>query len=370
MGVIAMRRGLMPGFTELATDMELAAHLGTELFGVLIRLAHIAEPSVDIPGSWVVNQTQLELATFLGFSTNKCQRVLTDLAASGAIVKDAGLRLGRGMGSTNARYFIAAVPGLTVPTPRTPTPPQSPRTTRDTSNTDTRNREVNNSVLHSSVLQPSALHSVHSSPAPVWGTPDSTHLMNELNDSSSDDMKTPTSKSLTPIPAPTPTPVGAQTYSPLTTALTRIGWSAPIPTDQDPVLLAAVATWMHGQSRFANKAAYLHTVIKKGELAMFAATMGVTPPVTSPAHSSSGSPVMSSSDFVTYSATYPDWADQVTARAQILATERGCTVRMALLCEAASLIPVPTDTPASSSTDLTHLTSTTRTTHVTNEVTA
>jgi hypothetical protein len=104
---------------------------------------------------------------------------------------------------------------------------------------------------------------------------------------------------------------------------------------------------MHGQTRYANKAAYLHTVIKKGELATFAAAIGVAAPI-SDSTQTLNSHFMSSSDYVALCAAHPDWAELVAARAQEVAAERGTRVRMALLCEVAADIPVPDAISASS----------------------
>ena len=42
--MLSQRTVVPPGFTELASDAELARQLGTPLFGALLRLCHLAEP--------------------------------------------------------------------------------------------------------------------------------------------------------------------------------------------------------------------------------------------------------------------------------------------------------------------------------------
>ena len=126
MAVTSLRRHLMPGFTELAADMTLADLLGTEAYGALLRLCLAAEPSADLPGSWVIVHTQADLAAYLGYSANKTGKLLALLCEAQALVRERGIRLGRGMGATSDRYFVAAVPGLVTPGPAPPgeyTPP-------------------------------------------------------------------------------------------------------------------------------------------------------------------------------------------------------------------------------------------------------
>ena len=109
-----------------------------------------------------------------------------------------------------------------------------------------------------------------------------------------------------------------------------------MPSVSDTALVAAVASWLAGQTGIANKAAYLHTLIGKGDVERFAAERGIARPATS-----EYAPGLSSAEFVQLKRAFPDWAEQVTTAAQQVAAERGCTVRLALLCEVAASIPTP-----------------------------
>jgi hypothetical protein len=118
--------------------------------------------------------------------------------------------------------------------------------------------------------------------------------------------------------------------------LVRIGWTGPMPAVSDTALVVAVAAWLAGQSGIANKAAYLHTLIGRGDVERFAAERGIARPATS-----TPSTGLTSAEFVQLRRAFPQWADQVTAAAQKVAAERGSAVRLALLCEVAATIPTP-----------------------------
>lgn len=309
MAVTALRRHLMPGFTELAADMALADVLGTEAYGALLRLCLVAEPAADLPGSWVVCHTQADLASYLGFSANKTQRLLTVLTDADALVRERGIRLGRGMGATPDRYFVAAVPGLVTPPGPGPRGPVTPL----------RHTVAADAVVKTSALHPRAVQGRIPSRSTGY-VPTGSAGVSELNDDYS---------SHTPEPEPS-------TSGLLATSLARIGWTGPMPRTNDTALVSAVAAWLAGQTGIANKAAYLHTLIGKGDVERFAAERGI-------ARSATGEQAtgLTSAEFVQLKRSFPDWAEQVTAAAQQVAVERGCAVRLALLCEVAASIPTP-----------------------------
>ena len=309
MAVTALRRHLMPGFTELAADMVLADVLGTEAYGALLRLCLVAEPAADLPGSWVICHTQAELAAYLGFSANKTQRLLAVLTDADALVRERGIRLGRGMGATPDRYFVAAVPGLITPPAPGPRGPVTPLP----------HTVAVNAVVKASAVQDRGAQG----PVPSRNAgyaPTGSADVSELSDDYSSD-------AVEPEPS---------TSGLLAASLSRIGWTGPMPAVSDTALVAAVASWLAGQTGIANKAAYLHTLIGKGDVERFAAERGIARPASG--ESATG---LTSAEFVQLKRAFPDWADQVTLAAQQVAVERGCAVRLALLCEVAASIPTP-----------------------------
>lgn len=332
MSLIAIRRGLPPGFTELAADHALAATVGTECFGALLRLAHLATPSADVPGSWVIDHTRQELASHLQVGYGKVAKLLEVLVTAGALAADPGMRLGRGMGSTNTRYFLTAIPGLTAPPPRRPTPsrttgrsaPSAPATpapapailTAVSADGITGHRSSDfgtfeDGGLHSPRLQVSPHEEMERSGR---RNPDT---LSELTDEdSSHDPENNAPNAL------------------LQRNLTRLGWDGPPPAG-DATVIALVAGHLAGRTDLGNRAGYLNRLIRNNDLERYAAERGLVTPAQA-----SGS--MSSADYVRYRDRHPQWADQVRERAEDLAAARGVPVRMALLCEAATEIPLPT----------------------------
>lgn len=352
MTLIAIRRGLPPGFTELAADHDLAAALGTEAFGALLRLCHLASPSADVPGSWVIDHTRADLAAHLGVGYGKVAKLLAVLTETGALVADPGMRLGRGMGSTNTRYFLTAIPGLTAPAPRGPNPDGGRRTTsvpggspqpatdRDagsrvtepssapglavvvSADTTPKKRTSKNGSFENGMVYS---ETVHPSPMEVLGDyrPSESTTVSDLTDeNSSHDLKTPDSSAL------------------LARNLTRLGWDGPPPA-ADPQLVALVAGHLASRTDLANKAGYLNRLIRNNDLERYAAERGLATPATATG-------IMTSAEYVRWRDLDPQWAEQVRAAAEDLAAARSVPVRMALLCEAATGIGAPTAREASS----------------------
>ncbi len=316
-GVVAIRVGTMPGFTELALDAPLAQLLGTENFGALLRLCHLAQPSGDIPGSWVFAHNQVELAAYLGCSKNKVASILKLLCESGALARDRGIRLGRSMGATTDRYFITAIPGLTSPTPPSPGPAtRSPRPISEVSSPII--SRLNNSTLKtSSVNSAPRLSPVASQSAQGLGQ-DQSYLINVISkDLLDDEEKQPNPSQL------------------LKTALARIGWDRDLPQHPDPLLVAQVATWLAHHSDMANRAGYLNTILRNGDLETFAYSKGLI------GNSGSERVGFTSAEYVQLRTQFPQWDVDVQRVAGELAATRGVPVRMALLCEVAATIELP-----------------------------
>ncbi len=316
-GVVAIRVGTMPGFTELALDAPLAQLLGTENFGALLRLCHLAQPSGDVPGSWVFAHNQVELAAYLGCSKNKVASILKLLCESGALARDRGIRLGRSMGATTDRYFITAIPGLTAPTP--PVHPPRERSPQLIPNVLSPSfSKLNNSTLKTTPVknEPELAHTASQTSDGTGGNPN--HLINVISkDLLDEEVKQPNPSQL------------------LKTALARIGWDRDLPQHSDPLLVAKVATWLAHHSDMANRAGYLNTILRNGDLETFAQSKGLT------GNSGSERVGFTSAEYVQLRTQFPQWDDDVQRAAGELAASRGVPVRMALLCEVAATIELP-----------------------------
>lgn len=332
---MVIRPGVMPGFTELASDAVLAQSLGSELFGTLLRMCHVAQPSVDVPGSWVVDLKQTELASFMGVSRNKMIRILDELVTGSMLALDEGARLGRGFGSVNNRYFITAIPGMSAPVPsRTPPQPTTRITPMDVRHgVDPQVRESRFSTVKNRTLKDAT---------PLSGTPQgsapsqsSSYSVTKLQDADNLTNKELLDEPETEQKQRETTVWESDAENPsarMRVALESIGWIGPLPLTQDHHLVTQVALWLSRQD-LANKAGYLNKVIRNGDLASFAASKGIKIPITRAG--------LTSAEFTRLKNLYPDWAALVDEAAQALAIERGVSVRMALRCEVAATIPTP-----------------------------
>ncbi len=318
MGVIAIRVGTMPGFTELALDAPLAQLLGTENFGALLRLCHLAQPSGDVPGSWVFAHNQVELAEYLGCSKNKVASILKMLCESGALARDRGIRLGRSMGATTDRYFITAIPGLTSSAP--PVHPPRDHSPQPIPNVPSPSfSKLNYSTLKTTPMKNKPELAPAASHTGLGSASDPGHLINISNkDLLDDEEKQPKPSQL------------------LKTALARIGWDRDLPQHSDPLLVAKVATWLTHHSVMDNRAGYLNTILRNGDLETFAHSKGLT------GNSSSERVGFTSAEYVQLRTQFPQWDVDVQRAAGELAASRGVPVRMALLCEVAATIELPT----------------------------
>jgi len=315
----------MPGFTELALDAPLAQLLGTENFGALLRLCHLAQPSGDVPGSWVFAHNQVELAEYLGCSKNKAATILRLLCESGALARDRGIRLGRSMGATTDRYFITAIPGLTSPI--TSTPPTHPPRDRPPQLVSDLSSPSLSKLKNTTVKTTPVKNEPELSPVPSHASdgsaPDLGHLINVISKDLLDEEKQQ-----------------PKTHQLLKTALTRIGWDRDLPNHPDPLLVAQVATWLASNSVMDNRAGYLNTILRNGDLETFAQSKGLAGN-TRPGGAGSDLPGFTSAQYVQLRTQFPQWDEHVQQTAALLATERGVPVRMALLCEVAATIKLP-----------------------------
>lgn len=332
---MVIRPGVMPGFTELASDTVLAQNLGSELFGTLLRMCHVAQPSVDVPGSWVVDLKQTDLASFMGVSRNKMIRILNELVTGNMLALDEGARLGRGFGSVNNRYFITAIPGMSAPVPsHTPPQPMTRIAPKDVhQGADLKIRESRFSTLQDRTLKDAT---------PLSGTPQgsapsqsSSYSVTKLQDVYTLTNKELLDESETEQRQRETAPCDSDADQPsarMRSALESIGWIGPLPLTHDHHLVTQVALWLSRQD-LANKAGYLNKVIRNGDLTTFAASKGIKVPITRAG--------LTSAEFTRLKNLYPDWSELVDEAAQALAIERGVTVRMALRCEVAATIPTP-----------------------------
>jgi len=327
--VLTLRPGYMPGFTELALDPHLAQLLGTQNFGALIRLCHLAEPSGDVPGSWVISHSQGDLAQFLSCSRNKVSTILNALCEARALTRSRGIRLGKSMGATNDRYFVTAVPGLTAPEPTTP--PTSKFPLHNPAVPMPNHSMLNNSTLNSVTVKKGTELSLVSSQSGDLPAQDVSHLIKVSNKPLLDDVnKQPETTNL------------------LRQALTKLDWVGDLPDHPNPLLVAQVATWLLNNKPMKNPAGYLSTILRKGDLETFAETLGMS---TRAAGASAAEPEgFTSTEYVQLRDQFPQWEELVQAEAARVSAVRGTPVRMALLCEVAATVALPEQTQVIGST--------------------
>jgi len=128
-----------------------------------------------------------------------------------------------------------------------------------------------------------------------------------------------------------------KTHQLLKTALARIGWDRDLPNHADPLLVAQVATWLASNSVMENRAGYLNTILRNGDLETFAQSKGLV----GNTRVNLDRPGFTSAQYVQLRTQFPQWEEHVQQTAALLATERGVPVRMALLCEVAASIEPP-----------------------------
>ena len=101
--------------------------------------------------------------------------------------------------------------------------------------------------------------------------------------------------------------------------------------------MAQVATWLASNSVMENRAGYLSTILRNGDLETFAQSKGLA----GNTRANLERPGFTSAQYVQLRTQFPQWDEHVKQAAALLATERGVPVRMALLCEVAATIGLP-----------------------------
>jgi hypothetical protein len=307
--MLSQRTVVPPGFPELASDAELAGQLGTVLFGALLRLCHLAEPSRDVPGGWCTTLSADALAAALGVTRKTAAKWCADLVAAGLLVRVDGRRLGRGLGATPTRYFITAIAGLTVPSP-------DPRPTRGSSSRGKVSPEKSAQVI---------AYPVKAAPAvgtPVYARTDSPHPVVDVSSMNThhDD---PT--------VPTPTW--------LTESLRQIGFIGPLPEaitrDVPADKLMRVLEALRTRTGIDSPPRYLNWLLRSGPDAIDA-FLADGPP----ADDTAGEPTMSTAEYVTLSDQFPRWKAAVLADAEQDAAARGIAVDLRVVLRAATALPL------------------------------
>lgn len=305
--MLSQRTVVPPGFPELASDAELAGQLGTSLFGALLRLCHLAEPSRDIPGGWCTTLSADALAAALGVTRKTAAKWCADLVAAGLLARVDGRRLGRGLGATPTRYFITAIAGLTVPSP-------DPRNTPGSSSRGKSSPENNAQVIAYPAIA-----------APAVGTP--VYARAESPDPVVDVSLTNTHHANPDVPAPTW----------LTEALRQIGFIGPLPEtiirDVPADKLMRVLEALRTRTGIDSPPRYLHWLLRSGPDAIDA-FLADAPPSVDSAHE----PTMSTAEYVALSDRFPRWKAAVLADAEVDAAARGVAVDLRVVLRAATAL--------------------------------
>ena len=290
-----------PGFTELASDSELAAQLGPTLFGVLLRLCHLAKPSSDVPGGWCTTAGRDDLAAQLSTSPKTAARWLRDLQAAGLIARVDGRPLGRGLGSTSTRYFLTAIAGLTDPSPNRP------------------------GRFSPGKVSPGKNATVISYPAKASNPSREPSYAREI------------------IPDPVvdvfkSTQDHATTPQWLSSALTSIGFIGALPPDitntVEPATLLRVIEAIKDRDGITSPARYLNWLLRQGPSAIDDFLAGDT-------SSEVEAPVlMDVQDYLQLRAEHPTWDEKVHAEASKLAEQTGARLDLRVILQAAATTPL------------------------------
>lgn len=299
--MLSQRTVVPPGFTELASDSELAAQLGPALFGVLLRLCHLAEPSPDVPGGWCTTAGRDELAQHLSASPKTAAKWLADLQAAGLISRVDGKPLGRGLGATPTRYFITAIPGLTDPSPIRPGRFSPGKVSPG----------KNATVISYPAKNP------HPSPSPAYAREELPDPVVDVSQSTQDQAKTPQW---------------------LTSALSSIGFIGNLPDDitagVDPATVLQVIEAIKTRDGIDSPARYLNWLLRQGPTAI-ADFLGPQASDETP-----GPALMDAQEYLQLRAVNPAWDEHVRAAAQQLAEETGARMDLRVILQAAAATPL------------------------------
>lgn len=306
-----VRHVLEPGVIEA---------IGLEAMGLLCWLTAQASPASDLPGGWVVGVGVREARRILHMGNDKWLRLTGALQAAGLVYVEPGKRFGQGGGSTPNRYWLTYDNTLPSPNPHAPPPRGSQFGHVQTEHPQDGYRHLVSIVDNSQpVAAPSAGTSAHS-----------VHV---------DDGFTSSSKK-----EHVPDVLDAPGF--LVEALQQVGWNAPLPTGVDPLLVTAVARHLSQSGQWQRPAGMLNKLISQGKLHEFALLNNLlsTDPTgtlntfvdTAPAPS-----MMPYAQLTEYQIEFPDWYDQVCIEARRLSADRGISMSMALIREAAASMPPP-----------------------------
>lgn len=306
--MLTSRTVVPPGFPELASDAELAAQLGTALFGALLRLCHLAAPSADVPGGWCTNISADDLAASLGVTRKTCAKWLADLNAAGLIVRVDGKRLGRGLGATPTRYFVTCIPGLTSPDPDPLRPGKISRGKDSRGN----NAQVIAYPVKPRVPSPTVANSGHKFPDPVVAV------------------------------SPMNTQHSGATPRWLTDALSSIGFVGQLPeqivSQVGAEKLLRLVEAVRDRGGIDSPPRYLNWILRSGPEAIDGFLAG-EPLATEQA----ATPLMDGSQYLALSTRYPKWAQQVLDHATALAADDGAKVDARYILTSAALLPISTE---------------------------
>lgn len=298
--MLSQRTVVPPGFTELASDAELAAQLGTATFGALIRLCHLAAPAADVPGGWCTTMGAEDLAAALGVSRKTAAKWLGDLVAAGLLARIDGRPLGRGLGSTPTRYFLTAIAGLTHPGPIGP----------GTSSRGKASPGKDARVIPYPVqpAQPSPGHRTARAKAP---TPvvDVSSLHTDPNE--------------------------AAVPSWLTRALNDIGYVGPLPpgtlNQHEPAVLLRVIEQIRARDTISNPAAYLNWLLRAGPSAV--TDFLADAPQAEPDR-------MDLDEYLRLRGAFPAWDHHVQRLAATKAAETGVNLDLKVILQVAAVVDV------------------------------
>lgn len=299
--MLSQRTVVPPGFTELASDSELSAQLGPTLFGVLLRLCHLAEPSPDVPGGWCTTAGRDELAQHLGASPKTAAKWLADLQRAGLISRVDGKPLGRGLGATPTRYFITAIPGLTDPSPIRPG----------------RFSPGKLSLGKNATVISYPAKSPHPSPSPTYAREELPDPVVDVSQSTQDQARTPQW---------------------LTGALSSIGFIGNLPADitasVDPATVLQVIEAIKDREGITSPARYLNWLLRQGPTAVADFLAGdPNSEIETPA-------LMDTQEYLRLRAEHPAWDEQVHATASELAKQIGAPLDLRVILQAAAATPL------------------------------
>lgn len=308
--MLSQRTVVPPGFAELASDAELAAQLGTQLFGALLRLCHLAEPARDVPGGWSTTMSAEDLATALGVTRKTAAKWCADLVAAGLLARVDGKRLGRGLGATPTRYFVTAIAGLTVPSP-------------PSGNTPGR--------FSPGKVSPGKKAQVIAYPAHAGRAPQPVALVESPSPDVVVDVlleKTQHTDPDAPVPAW------------LSEALRQIGFVGQLPAasaELPPDVLMRVIEAVRTRSGITSRPRYLNWLLRAGPSSIEAFLADEPSPEEERAE-----PLMASEEYVALSAQHPQWRETVLARAGEEAAAQGVGMDLRMVLRAAAATPVDT----------------------------